>query len=296
MDTPTDTQSPVSRKRSIFATLKGLCFTLLILTALWFAMRYVLAPVVMGKETIESPMENAPLENRLQALEERVSALENAQPATAAEAPDLSALQSRLSALENTSPAEGAATSISSEEITQLKMDLEKLKSEGNTVVRSLILIGQLQDAIRSGRPFTTELAALESSRPDMKETLGPLAEPSLTGIASLAELQRQFAQVIYPAISAEDKDKSLMKNLRSLVKIRKVGEAQEGAGDEAILARAEAKLQQGKVAEAYGETENVSPEAASQLAPWRARAGAYLAAEAALARLRAALAEGSGQ
>jgi len=297
MDTETTTpDAPVTRRRSIVATLKGTLFTFMVLAAVWFALRYVLSPLVMQKEQAAAVISES-AEERIKALEDKVAALETATP-TAAAAPDTAPLEARIAALESApKPIENdVPPAVKPEEIEALKTDLEKLKSDDHRYVRSLILNGQLQEAVRAGRPYATELAALETLRPDLKEALVPLAQSSATGIPTLASLQEQFAHTITPALSPEDSGKSLTQNLRSLVKIRKIGGTQTGADDQSVIARAEAKLASGDIAQALQETETLSPRAVQSFAAWQERAQTHLAAHAALAVLQTKLANGAAE
>lgn len=290
-DTP-PTESVPTRRRSIKASLKGLFFTLMVLSALWFGLRYVLTPLVTSRLDTSAPTAENNVEERIKALEEKVSALEKQTPPSV----DIAPLEARIAALE-TAPktvVNEAVPVINHEEIDALKTELEKLKSTDHGYVRSLILISQLQDAMRAGRPFASELSALALLRPDMKETLTPLTQESSTGVATLTQLQEQFSHTITPALTQNDGEKSLAQNLRSLVKIRKIGEAQKGTDDQAVIARAEAKLAKGDVAAALQETSTLSPRALQNFAPWQERAKAHLAAQAAMAALQNQLAAGA--
>src|SRR5690606_14277903 len=101
-------------------------------------------------------------DGRIKVLEERVAALENKETA----AVDLAPLEARIAALES-APAAAAEPSARHEEIDALRAEIDKLKSSSRGGMKSLILISQLQDAIRAGRPFASELATLAELRPD---------------------------------------------------------------------------------------------------------------------------------
>ncbi|MDX2074341.1 MAG: hypothetical protein SFX19_08280 [Alphaproteobacteria bacterium] len=280
-----------SRKRRIIASVKGLLFTMMVLAALWFGLRYVLTPLVLPEEMVEAPAIPADLEARIKTLETKLSILEN-KPSPA---PDLGPLEARLNALENAPrpTANEAAPAANPDDIAALKAEMEQIKSLDHGYVRALILTSQLQDAVRSGRPFASELAALQALRPALKETLAPLSDASTTGIATLAGLTEQFTRAIEPALTPESGKKTFVQNLRSLVKIRKIGESQQGADDEAVLARAEARLAKGDVAATLQEIATLSPRAADIFAAWKGRAETHLAAQAALVTLQTSLAAG---
>ncbi len=292
-ETPTTEAAP-TRRRNITASLKGMFFTLMVLSAVWFGLRYVLTPLISSQANAPATAVESNAEQRIKALEEKMAALEKQTPATIDTAP----LEARIAALENAPKVveKEATPTISHEEIDALKMELEKLKSTDHGTVRGIILISQLQDAIRAGRPFSGELSSLALLRPDMKETLTPLTQASSTGIATLAQLQEQFAHAITPALVQEGAEKSIVQNLRSLVKIRKIGEAQTGTDDQAVIARAEAKLAKGDIAAALQETNTLSPHALQNFTAWQERAKEHLAAQAAMAVLQSQIAVGASE
>ncbi len=294
MDTKTTTEAAPTRRRNITASLKGLFFTLMVLSAVWFGLRYVLTPIISSQSNAPATALESNAEERIKALEEKVAALEKQTPATI----DTTPLEARITALESAPKIveKEAAPTISHEEIDALKMELEKIKSTDHGTVRGIILISQLQDAIRAGRPFANELSSLALLRPDMKEKLTPLTQASSTGIATLAQLQEQFSRVITPALAQEGSEKSIAQNLRSLVKIRKVGETQTGTDDQAVIARAEAKLAKGDVAAALQETSTLSPHALETFVAWQERAKEHLTAQAAMATLQSQLAIGASE
>lgn len=291
------TPPPSSRRRGIMANVKGLGFTLVVLAALWIALRYVLTPLVIPEESLKSPVPTAAsnYEDRIKALEEKVAALEHAAPAE--NTANIAPLEERISALENKAPAESApaAPAIPAEALDALKADIARIRDDNHVTVRTLLLADQMQSALRSGTPFTDELSQLEVLRPDLKDTLVPLEAIAPSGIATLEQLRAGFAQALSPEPSAAN-DRGLVENLKSLVKIRKVGKDQKGTDNEAIIARAEAKLNAGDVAAALKETENLSPQVAKNFAQWQERARQYLTAGAALQKIRASLDAKAGE
>lgn len=315
-DTTTDTDnvqdatasSASVRKRSLIATLKGLALTLLILTVLWVTLRYILTPLVLDDKKMENPMVEAQLEDRLSILEDKVAALE-IRPEGIATPPDISAFEARIVALENnkmTPPSESNVNdeeptansahplphhSIPNEEIESLKQEINDLKQENHLYLRSIILISQLQDAIRNGRPFDKELSVLATLRPDLKPVIAPIAPQAALGIASLESLMQHFESSIHPALSGDNQENSFSANLQSLIKIRKIGEDQQGNDDEAILARAESAIQKGNVARALQEVNALSTQAAPQFSHWKKQASYYLQAQSILDKLQLAIA-----
>jgi len=286
-----------NKKRSIIATLKGLAFTLMVLACLWVGLRYVLAPVMLPESFEEAQQEKSAsatsYEERIAALEQKVAALSETKP----QMPDLSALEERLAALESRPAASGDSTapSMDPQVLDALKTEIDSIKANEHTILKSVILIHQLQDAVRAGKPFSAELAALTRLRPDLTEILAPLDGPGAVGVATLEQLQDQFRSAIHPTLTPAG-ERSLNNNIRSLVKIRKIGDDQKGTDDEAIIARAEARLAAGDIPSALTESENLSPKAARNFAAWQERAKTKLESEAILTKLQANITSGSGE
>ena len=277
MEEETATEKP-TKSRSVLATFKGIAFTLLVLSALWFAVRYVLPPLVLGKTppvaaTVSAPQDDA----RIKALEERLAALEMAPPAAPPAVVDIAPIEARLTTLEQAASA--PASMASNEELIAIKDTIAQIKTDNHNAIRRIILTTQLAEAIRSGRPFAGELAALVALAPEMKETLAPLAANAATGIATLAALQTQFSTTLNGALSTATKEKTFARSFKALVKIRKSGEGHKGKDDEAIIARAEAKLGKGDVAASSQEIASLSPASASHFEGWQVRAKDYLVA-----------------
>lgn len=289
-----DAKAP-ARRRNILATLKGLIVTLVILAGLWAAMSYVLSPMLLGKGTVNAPQEaEAPTQGyaeRIQALERRTGEIENTISALI-ESYDLrfKGLQESIEAV----PAGASvdAPAIDNAELASLKADIEKLKAADHKTLRGILLTQRLGQAVRSGSPYAPELAAIRQLRGE-SSAISALEAESATGIATLAQLQEQFASAIHATQAPDGEEKSLKSNLRSLIKIRKVGAAQKGEDDDAIIARAEAKLKEGNIAAALAEIENLSGLTAQHFAAWKNRATAHLEAQASLTRLEAEIGNG---
>ena len=108
--------------------------------------------------------------------------------------------------------------------------------------------------------------------------------------------LRQQFDQVEGEIIAAARGGEGLFEqaanNLRQLVTVRPVGAKAEGENAAAVVARAQARLQEGDLAAAVQEVEQLSGEAAQAAQPWLDQARARLAAEEAVSALQARTAE----
>ncbi len=285
----------------IIIRLRRMAVTLALLAIVWGVMQYMVLPSIITGEPanpISSPAISSGLEERISLLESQVTDLKES-PTVTTTSVDFSPLEARISALETkpvpeVAPAATVITStINNEELAALKQEVETLRKSDHAYVRSIIVFGQLQQAVRAGKPYQLELQTLENLRPELKESLSPLADTALIGIATLEQLTAQFKAAITPALNPDDMQESLTNNLRSLVKIRKIGEEQQGGDDEAILARAEARLKKGGLAEAIKETQQLSPEALAAFEAWQHNAKQHVLALDALVNLNQALSQG---
>ena len=114
-----------------------------------------------------------------------------------------------------------------------------------------------LREALATGRPFAAIKDALVAESTGWVEKLAPVSAFAATGVPTLDGLKMQFKSAIAPALRPQTEEKNLVANLKSLVKIRKVGSEQKGADDDAVIARAEAKLNAGDVAAALAELQS---------------------------------------
>jgi len=155
--------------------------------------------------------------------------------------------------------------------------------------------VGQLREAVRSGRPFADALSGLRAIAGDDREAAGALAalQPFAgSGVADLASLRARFALVAPRIVAAAPRtgtgwlDQTLAR-LSSLVSIRRTGPAAAaGEGPEAAVARAELALGGGDVDAAVKALEGLGGPAADAASPWLAGARARLAADTAVATL----------
>jgi hypothetical protein len=157
-----------------------------------------------------------------------------------------------------------------------------------NTLANSAL--AQIAAALDTGVAFEGPLAELENA-------LGIVAPAGLAavaqdGVATLSELQDGFPEAARAALAAArsaGEDGNMATNfisfLRQQFEVRSV-EPREGDDVDAILSRAEAALRQGDLGAALEELGGLQAVASDQLAGWRARAEARVAALADAAEL----------
>jgi hypothetical protein len=258
------------------------------------AMRAETAGVTDRVAALEAaPAPEPPDLSRLDDLDRRLQAMEalpaGAGASTTAIAAKLAELERRLAAL----PATGAAPELQAEldaavaRLTEAEAEAKARAEEAEAAAKVATMAEArraLADAVASGEPFASELAAVAD--PALTTALSGLAE---TGVPTLAMLQADFPDAARAAlrqareISAEDGWGSRLADfLASQTGARSVA-PREGDDPDAVLSRAEFALGEGRVADALAELEPLEASVKAPLAPWIDTADQWLAADAAL-------------
>ena len=176
------------------------------------------------------------------------------------------------------------------------KTQMNDAAAQSNRKFAALAAYGMLKDTMRNGEPFAVQLNQLYKLLPpenkesdhllELLDKIKPYAEK---GIPTPAFLMHQFSKRLPLALAPNADDHSWQANVQSLVRIRKVGE-QQGSDDEAILARAEAKLNRRDISGALQELESLSKPAADVMAPWTTNAKTFIDMNNAIDALQLAL------
>jgi hypothetical protein len=220
------------------------------------------------------------LKQEIAALDTRVKSLENAPaPAGMTSLESLQPLNAKLADLEN--------------RVANLAKAQDRLRSSTGSAALAMA-VQNLRRAVGDGKPFATELKTLTAlaSEPLDVAALEPRRD---NGLASIAQLQRDFDSFAKTAIEASRTpgDGSfagdLLAKARGLVRMRPTGDI-PGNAPEAILARAEQRLDGGDLPAAIRESSQLSGPAAGAMAPWLLEAKARAAADETLARIEAKL------
>ena len=241
---------------------------------------------------------NADFMARLSTLEERVES-------------ELSAIDTRLATLERRPNADGsiseAAQAAYEEEIAALRTQiveqragmealvdefsgrLEETRAEAAAIEEDTTrraqnaagraALARVQAAIDAGTGYASVLA-------DLQDALGaPLSEalttPANRGVAPLSALQESFPDVARAALAASrragdsgEDENSFIGFLKSQFDVRSVA-PREGADADAVLSRAEAALQAGRLTDTLAELALLPPSARAEMTGWIARAEA---------------------
>ena len=220
------------------------------------------------------------IQSEIAALQSKVAALGNAPSSDQSSAPEIIALSERVVALEAAVP--------------NLVGAIDK-EMAGTRSAALALAFSNLRAAVNEGRPYATELGTIKTLAPGAAD-LGMLPDRAEKGIPTLPELVRSFRTSKEDLLAAEDQpaDGSLLGSIvtsaQSLVKIRRVEENPTGNAPNDMLARAEAALDRGQLAEAVTETAVLKGDAAETFAGWLADARARLSAEETLKQLEGVL------
>ena len=154
-------------------------------------------------------------------------------------------------------------------------------------------LLAKIDAAIKNGLPFGDALGELTDNPP------AALAAVAQNGPASLASLQKDFADYAHAALRASDKaaagdglTSKFTSFLKSQVGARSLT-PQEGDSTDAVLSRIDAGLKTGDLQSALAEAATLDAAASNAIGPWLGQAQSLQDAKSALAALTTSL---SGQ
>ncbi|KAA0573976.1 hypothetical protein FZ983_28990 [Azospirillum sp. B21] len=244
----------------------------------------------------------------LAALTERIDALEK-RPAAAA--PDTGvadaqkALADRLAALEQKVSASAGNAQAAQElrgEVDSLKQQVTSVnqavtqRQDAATAAQALVLAaGQLRASLSGGQPFQQDLQAVRAlniADAGVTQPLDAVAPYAAKGIPTRAQLTDRFEPLAGEIVRADIRGEgnswidSAVGKLSTLVTVRREGGGVVGTTSDAVVARAEAALNEGNLAKAVEELSTLQGPAAQTAAPWLTDAKARLAADQAARQL----------
>jgi hypothetical protein len=211
------------------------------------------------------------LQGEVAALKAKLGALAEANLAGDSSdlAPQLTTLDQRIAKLEAALP--------------DLSTAIDRSAASANSGAAA-IAFANLRAAVAAGRQYAAELAVLRSLMPDLGD-LGALPTHAETGIPTVAELAHNLTKIAEASAAPTSAPAeasfldSMIASAKSAVSIRRIGAETTGSEPSAVLARAEAALEQGNLATAIEEVEAMPAPARDAFAGWledaRARASA---------------------
>lgn len=235
----------------------------------------------------------------LQSLQERVDTLAAAadQPPEGLETleQDIAALDERLGELQ-ASRAEASTVLNLTDRVARVEEAVRQQEARQAQAVAFLVTVGQLRQAVDTGRPFQDELRSARAVAPqglDMDAATDGWADRAGQGVPSPTSLRQAFAErsdaILRASVNLDEGNtwwERTADRLLSVVSVRRTDGEAVGDGTAAIVSRAEQDLDSGSLAAAIAEVEKLSGGSAEAAADWLAAARARLAAEEGLAGL----------
>lgn len=163
-------------------------------------------------------------------------------------------------------------------------------RASAERIVLSLEL-GNLKRAMERGAPYATELAEVRKVGGD-RLGLSALARYQNEGVPTVAELARNFRPLADSIIDAEQEkaDTTVMDRLisgaKSVVRVRKTSYGADDDSAEAVVARMEAALKDGRLGDALAEFKKLPAKAQAPAQDWLRKVEARQSVEAAIVSL----------
>lgn len=228
------------------------------------------------------------LDNRLQQIENRPLPSPGVDPATFEQA------RARIDDLSNQLDTLTTRLDDIAQRVASLESQAGEREPAAEAARRTAVALAvqNLERALEGSSSYEAELRTLRALLKGDHPTLDTLAAHADSGLPSQSALVARFPDMARATLRAEAVPpegtwwERLSGRVTGLVTIRPTGEAQ-GMSTEAVLARMEARLEEGDLAAAVAEGEHLSGPAADAAADWLADARARVAAERALAELR---------
>lgn len=220
------------------------------------------------------------------------SRLDDLSKATKAEDVSVQSLSQKVQALEQKpapQPEKGAVQAEVASQmapVTERLAGIERTQSERASDARTAavtIALTNLKRAVSEGKPFASELTAIESLSSE-KLPVSQLAPYKVTGVPSLSQLQHELTDAVRNVIvkhyhgKAESFMDEILSRARGAIQVKPTG----GAGDtvEAILGRMEKFLKAGDVKGALTESAVLEGPAKGELQTWLEHAQARATAD----------------
>jgi len=142
-----------------------------------------------------------------------------------------------------------------------------------------VLAVGQLRAALRGSRPFSKDLTAVralvDSGDTEMLALLDQIQPYSDDGVPTIGDLNQDFDRlapdIVRSAVVGDGQSwwRQALYHLESAISIRRVGPNAPGDGADAIVARAEARLQEEDLPGAVTALRTLSGNPAEMASPW---------------------------
>ncbi len=171
-------------------------------------------------------------------------------------------------------------------------------EDQRRATARRIILaleLGNLKRTIERGAPYPAELSEVQQVA-DPKLDLTTLERYKDRGVPTLTQLQREFRPLAFDIVEADQHKADanwsdrLLSGAKSLVRIRRTDQDPKADGVEAIVARIEAALKNGRLIAVTQEAQKLSPKAREPAQQWLDEVAARAAIDRAIAELESQL------
>lgn len=261
-------------------------------------------PAVAPTDTATAaPADTSGLEATLRQLAERIDGLEKrpaAEPAAAPQPdPRVAQLTERFGGIEQRL----TAVAGNSQAAQDLRKELDALKQQVTTVSQNLdqrrdaaiaaqalvLAAGQLRASLAAGQPFQQDLQAVRAlgiGDAGVTQPLDAVSAFAAKGIPTQAQLTDRFRPLASEIVRAAERGDGtswidqVTGKLATLVTVRRQGGGVVGTSPDAIVARAEAAVNENNLARAVEELSALQGAGAEAAAPWLTDAKARLAAD----------------
>lgn len=242
------------------------------------------------------PVDLTPVSDRLAGLEEQISALQERTGQQAAQIEQMSQTD-RLDQLAQRIEELSATVQTQAQTIEQQQQAIQNVaqsaEAEANRIAVQGALTG-IRAALDTGEPYAEEIGALrEATGATVPEGL---SEPAEEGVPTLNELRQSFPEPAREALSesiaataGDGVADRFGAFIRAQTGARSLDE-QAGDGPDAILSRAEARLNEGDLQAALDEIATLPEAGQEALSGWTARARKRLAATQGLSELNSSV------
>lgn len=208
---------------------------------------------------------------------------------------DMTGLRAAMTALEQLVEGQREALEKAKGEASKRSVAEQQTALAAARASAAIGIAARLSSAVQSGLPYVQDLellAPFAKDDPRLAEAVTALQPQAAGGVTSRAVLMADFPAVAKAALADDLADDSfgqrLLGKLRSLVSLRRVGADVEGTSAEAQLARAEAALEAGNLAQTVELVKALPTQTKRATASWLSRAETHLGAQRAVDRLAA--------
>ncbi|HTJ65579.1 MAG TPA: mitofilin family membrane protein [Alphaproteobacteria bacterium] len=172
---------------------------------------------------------------------------------------------------------------------------LSERRQQGLRAEAAILGVGQLRDALATSKPYVSQLSALRAlvaMDPEMTAQLDQLKANAENGVPTLEDLQKEFARlapdIVRGAVVGDGQSwwRQALYHVESVISVRRIGDSVPGDEVDAIVARAEGKLDEGDIQGAIDGLAALNGLPAETVGPWVAEAKQRIAADQAEAEL----------